>query len=94
MGFVSSRLYPTFQLILQTLHLSSEMSILVHLFQPCYKAKMPKTIEKWLLFKYVSGEFTPLSRPFRSKEQAEKARQKYPERDRKTIGIGVIRTQS
>ena len=29
---------------------------------------MPKMIEQWLLFKYVGGEFTPLS-----KQQAEKA---------------------
>jgi len=55
---------------------------------------MPKTSEQWLLFKYVDGEFTPLSKPFKSKEQAEKARLKYPERERKKIGIGVIRTQS
>lgn len=53
---------------------------------------MPKIIERWLLFKYIGREFTPLSRPFETKEQAEKARQKYPERERKTIGVGVIRT--
>jgi hypothetical protein len=52
---------------------------------------MAKTIEQWLLFKYIDGEFTPLSKPFRTKQQAEKARRKYPERDRKTIGLGVIR---
>ena len=39
----------------------------------CYKLDMPKTIEQWLLFKYIGGEFTPLSRPFKTKEQAEKA---------------------
>ena len=58
---------------------------------PCYKFEMPKTIEQWLLFKYVSGEFTPLSKPYKTKEQAEKARSKYPERERKTIGLGVVR---
>jgi hypothetical protein len=52
---------------------------------------MTKTVEQWLLFKYVGGEFTPLSKPFRTKQQAEKARSKYPERERKTIGVGVIR---
>jgi hypothetical protein len=52
---------------------------------------MPKTIEQWLLFKYVGGEFTPLSKPFKTKEQAEKARLKYPERQRKSIGLGVVR---
>jgi len=30
-------------------------------------------------------------KPFRTKEQAEKAREKYPERLRKGIGLGVIR---
>jgi hypothetical protein len=52
---------------------------------------MPKIIEQWLLFKYVSGEFTPLLKPFKTKEQGEKARLKYRERERKTIGLGVIR---
>jgi len=40
---------------------------------------MTKRFEQWLLFKYVGGEFTPLSKPFRTKQQAEKARSKYPE---------------
>jgi len=55
---------------------------------------MPKTTEQWLLFKYVGGEFTPLSKPLKTKERAEKARQKYPERERKAIAIGVIRPKS
>jgi hypothetical protein len=55
---------------------------------------MPKIIEQWLLFKYIDGEFTPLSKPFKTKKQAEKARRKYPERQRKTIAIGVIRIKS
>ena len=54
---------------------------------------MLKIIERWLLFKYVGGEFTPLSKPLKTKAQAEKARQKYPEKERKSIGIGVIRTE-
>jgi len=52
---------------------------------------MSKTGEQWLLFKYVGGELTPLSKPFKTKKQAEKARLQYPERERKTIGLGVIR---
>ena len=44
-----------------------------------------------MLFEYVGLEFTPLSKPFKTKEQAEKAREKHPERLRKRIGIGVIR---
>jgi hypothetical protein len=59
----------------------------------CYKFEMPKTTEQWLLFTYVSGEFTLLSRPFKTKQLAEKARSKYPERQRKTIVLGVIRAQ-
>jgi hypothetical protein len=60
----------------------------------CYNFEMPKTVEQWLLFKYVGREFTPLSKAFTTKEQAEKERQKYPERERKAIGIGTIRTNS
>jgi hypothetical protein len=56
-----------------------------------YKSSMSKIVERWLLFEYVDGEFTPLSKPFKTREQAEKAREKYPERERKKIGLGVIR---
>jgi hypothetical protein len=52
---------------------------------------MPKIIEQWLLFRYIDGEFTPLSKPFKTRQQAEKARAKFPDRERKTIGLGVIR---
>jgi hypothetical protein len=52
---------------------------------------MAKTNEQWLLFKYVDGQFTPLSKPFKTKKLAEEERSKYPERQRKTIGLGVIR---
>jgi hypothetical protein len=44
-----------------------------------YKFGMPKTIEQWLLFKYIGLEFTPLSKPFKTKQLVEKARSKYPE---------------
>ena len=57
----------------------------------CYKSEMSKTVEQWLLFEYVGREFTPSSKPFKTRKQAEKAREKYPERLRKTIGLGVIR---
>jgi hypothetical protein len=56
-----------------------------------YTFAMAKTTEQWLLYKYVSGEFTPLSKPFKTREQAEQARLKYPERERKSIGLGLIR---
>jgi hypothetical protein len=52
---------------------------------------MPKIVEQWLLFKYINGQFTPLSEPLKTRRQAEKARASYPERERRTIGIGVIR---
>jgi len=52
---------------------------------------MAKTIVKWVLYQYVDGEFTPLSKPFKTKQLAEKARSKYPEQERRKIGIGVIR---
>jgi hypothetical protein len=55
---------------------------------------MSKIIEQWLLFEYVGGELTPLSKPFKTREQAEKAREKYPERLRKRIGLGVIRIKN
>jgi hypothetical protein len=60
----------------------------------CYKFEMPKIIEQWLLFKYVDGEFTPLSRHLKTKQLAEKAGSKYPERERKTIGVGMVRIKS
>ena len=57
----------------------------------CYKFAMSKIVEHWLLFKYVGLEFTPLSKPFKTRDHAEKAREKYPERLRRRIGLGVIR---
>jgi hypothetical protein len=55
---------------------------------------MPKITEQWLLFKYVEGQFTPLSRPFRTRKQAEKTRLRYPEQEQRRIGIGVIRIKA
>jgi hypothetical protein len=52
-----------------------------------------KIIERWLLFKYVEGQFTPLSKPFKTKAQAEDARLKLPERERRSVAVGVIRFQ-
>ena len=56
-------------------------------------AKLPsmtKTTVQWVLFRYVDGKITALSKPFDSKEQAEQARLKYPEQERKTIGLGRV----
>jgi len=52
---------------------------------------MLKTIEQWLLYRYIDGQFTPLSKPFKTKAQAEKARLKLPERQRRSVAVGVIR---
>jgi hypothetical protein len=52
-----------------------------------------KIIEQSLLFKYINGQFTPLSKPFKTKDQAEKARLKLPERERRSVAVGVIRTK-
>jgi hypothetical protein len=54
---------------------------------------MTKIIDQWLLFRFEHGEFTLLSKPFKTKELAEKARLKYPERQRKSVGLGVIRIE-
>src|SRR5262249_14767534 len=43
-----------------------------------YKSKMSKTVEQWLLFKYLGLEFTPLSKPFKTREQAERASENTP----------------
>jgi hypothetical protein len=55
---------------------------------------MAKIIEQWLLFKYIDGEFTPFSKPLKSKQLAKKARSKYPDREPNGIGVGVVRIQS
>jgi len=52
---------------------------------------MAKTIEKWLLYRYVGLEFAPLSKPFKTREAAERERLKYPERERGAIGVGVVK---
>jgi hypothetical protein len=44
---------------------------------------------QWILYKFIKGEFTLLSKPFKTKGQAEKARARYPEREQRQIGIGV-----
>jgi hypothetical protein len=50
-----------------------------------------KSSVRWLLFEYNGLELVILSKPFKTKELAEKARQKYPDRVRRKIGIGVVR---
>ncbi len=50
-----------------------------------------KTSVRWLLFEYKGLELVILSKPFKTKKLAEKARLKYPEPVRREIGIGVVR---
>jgi hypothetical protein len=52
---------------------------------------MRKKIEKWILFEYIGLELTPPSKLFKLKELAEKERPKYSEKNRKRIGLGVVR---
>jgi hypothetical protein len=52
---------------------------------------MRKIIERWLLFKYAEGQFTPQSKPFKTKGAAEKARLKLPERERRGVAVGLVR---
>jgi hypothetical protein len=59
-------------------------------FLSCYNTLM-KIIEQWLLFKYVDGQVTPLSKPFKTKAAAEKTGLKLPERERRSVAVGVIR---
>ena len=53
----------------------------------CDKSEMSKIVDRWLLFEYLGPEFTPLSKPYKTREQAKKAREKYPERLHKRIGF-------
>jgi hypothetical protein len=44
---------------------------------------------EWFLFDYKSGVPDVESKPFKTKADAEKARQKYPVRERGGIGVGI-----
>jgi len=50
-----------------------------------------KAAKRWFLFEYKNRELVILSKPFKTKKEAEKARLKYPERRAKKVGIGVVR---
>ena len=60
---------------------------------PCYKTKMPNLNVKWVLFQYDGGHIVELSKPFKSREEAEQARLKFPERKRRAIAVGVLKTK-
>jgi hypothetical protein len=50
-----------------------------------------KSSVRWLLYEYKGLELVILSKPFKTKELAENERLKYPDRERRKIGIGVVR---
>jgi hypothetical protein len=52
---------------------------------------MAKQTNRWVLYTYLESQLTLLSPPFKTKAHAEKARQKYPDKERKAIGVGVVR---
>jgi hypothetical protein len=53
-----------------------------------------KTSVRWQLFEYRDRELVILSKPFKTRKFAEKARLKYPYRTRRGIGIGVVRVSA
>jgi hypothetical protein len=55
---------------------------------------MPKKIEKWILFEYIGLELTPVSKPFKSKELAEKEQLKYSENIAGELGWVLFGNQS
>ena len=52
-----------------------------------------KRTAQWVLFRYVGREFKAFSRPFKTREAAERARAKLPEKERRTLGVGLIRSK-
>jgi hypothetical protein len=50
-----------------------------------------KTSVRWFLFEYQGRKLAILSKGFKTKKLAEKARQKYPDRVARKIGIGLVR---
>jgi hypothetical protein len=58
----------------------------------CYKNDM-KSTERWVLYKYVSGVLTPLSKLFKSKQAAARARAKLSPKDQRSTAIGIIRSK-
>ena len=49
-----------------------------------------KSSLRWPLFEYNGPELVILSKPFKTKKLAEKARLKFPDRIRRKIGIGIM----
>ena len=58
----------------------------------CYKNEM-KTKEQWVLFKYVGRDFTPISKPFKTRQAAERARANLPTKDQRSTAIVLLRSK-
>jgi hypothetical protein len=55
---------------------------------------MTKTVGRWLVYERKNGEFVFLSKPLKTKEEADKERLKLkarPGENRSAIGVGFIR---
>ena len=50
---------------------------------------MAKSRYEWFLFDYKDGVPDVMSKPFKTKAAAEKAREKYPPKVRGGIGVGI-----
>jgi hypothetical protein len=50
-----------------------------------------KTSVRWVLFEYEERQPVILSKPFKTKKEAEKARLKLPPKRARKVGIGVLR---
>ncbi len=62
----------------------------------CYKNEMKSPVRnscQWLLFRYVGGEFTPLSKPFKTRQAAERARAKLAKKEQRSTAIGLLRSK-
>jgi len=49
---------------------------------------MKSTKRRWVLYEYKGRELVILSKSFKTKGLAEKTRLKYPEKERRKIGVG------
>jgi len=58
------------------------------------KLKIDENFCALAAIEYKGLELVILSKPFKTKKLAEKARLKYPDRVRRKIGIGVVRVPS
>ena len=48
---------------------------------------------QWVLFRYVGRECKVLSKPFKTKEAADRARAKLPQKEQRSVGVGLIRSK-